>query len=203
MDSEIVGLISGAVMGVVGFITGRAAERRAFRLAAAAFLSEYLRDLRTWASEAIDVLSESSRHVPGVRPEASLSDEAREQCRHRLSALIDRGRLFLPNYSPDAHGAHKATAYRGIRHPSLDLLVGAERILSGRTDLVRQFRSPRAAIIEVKREFVSEMQELLDPRSHNRRLAQLLEETRDLTDGKSALERLASGKHPDFSDSNA
>jgi hypothetical protein len=199
MDAEIVGLVTGTVMGVTGFITGRISERRSFRLSAVAFASEYLRDLRTWASEAIDVLSEASTCVPGTAATEPLSEEGRHRCRYRLSALIDRGRLFLPNFHPDSQGIDKPLAYRGIRHPALDLLVGAEQVLSGQTHLVERFRSPRAAIVEVKREFVSELQGLLDPRSYNRHLALLLGEADVAPDGTSALARLAAGEHPDFS----
>lgn len=56
-------------------------------------------------------------------------------------------------------------------------------------------------MIEIKRAFVSEIQEILDPRTQNRELAALIRSTRNASDEtRSALQRLAQQDHPDFSD---
>jgi hypothetical protein len=55
-------------------------------------VAEWRRDFRDWASEAIDILSEASY----LCSEPDRSEELLH-CRFRLSALIDRGRFFLPN----------------------------------------------------------------------------------------------------------
>jgi hypothetical protein len=194
-------VVGGLVLAVLGYIGGVLNERRQYRLSASAFASDYLRDLRSWASEAIDVLSESAYHARGRSDHADMDPAVCRNCRYRLSALIDRGRFFIPNYNPDDVGANKAAAYRGLRHPALDLLVAAEQVLSGSTpDAVDTFASQRAALVEIKREFVSHVQEILDPRTQNREIAALLRETRgDPSDKRTALERLSQRDHPDFS----
>lgn len=68
------------------------------QLQAGAQVSDWLSEFRSWASDAIDVLSESAYECPrdsSELPEAQAACIRR--CRFRLSALIDRGRLFLPN----------------------------------------------------------------------------------------------------------
>lgn len=49
-----------------------------------------------------------------------------------LSALIDQGRFFFPNFDRgDGHGAAKPLAYRGHRHGAISLLVFAYQIFDG------------------------------------------------------------------------
>lgn len=95
------------------------------------------------------------------------------RCRHRLSALIDRGRLLLPNEREGEYGGHKAGAYRGLRHPALDVLVAAEGVVSGSMPL-EAFPDRKAALIGLRREFVSIVQAIIDPQSHNKEVAKLL-----------------------------
>src|SRR5215207_8456289 len=105
MDPAVVGTIIGVVSAVaavaaaaVSWYAARQSQKVALgqqRLATHSAAAEWLRDLRQWASEAIDTLSEASytcRH----------SDESQKDCvdqlqgcRHKLSALVDRGRFFL------------------------------------------------------------------------------------------------------------
>src|SRR5690349_19147453 len=127
MNPTLAGIIIGALGAIItlagvalawytGGKTARTAEARN-RLIAHAAASEWLRDLRTWASEAIDVLSQSS----SLCREAGETDcpSQLRACHHKLSSLVDRGRLFLPNL-PAEVGQNKPTAYRGWRHSALD-----------------------------------------------------------------------------------
>lgn len=130
-------------------------------------VAEWRRDLREWASEAIDVLSEASYLCAD-----SHGKEAIFACRHRLSSLIDRGRFFLPNMLRDQHGTDKPYAYRGLRHSGLDPLVAAERVLS--TGTTGAFDDQKHAIIAMKREFVSSIQQILDPDAYNLELTRMI-----------------------------
>lgn len=200
MTLDTANVIAGLALAATGFAVGVFAERRQYRLSATAFASDYLRDLRSWASEAIDVLSEAAYHAPGRSDADPIGPETCRACRHRLSALIDRGRFFIPNFNPEDVGTDKPSAFKGLRHPALDLLVAAEQVLaSADSALLEAFPSQRSALIETKRRFVSEMQQLLDPRTQNRAIAKLLRETGVTVAGKTALEALAEGDHPDFS----
>ena len=144
------------------------------RLTASSVAADWLRDLRSWASEAVDALAESgysySKKEGMSRAESS---EFRERCRYRLSALIDRGRFLLPNEREDEYGSHKARAYRGLRHPALDALVAAEMILAGTMPL-DVFPDEATAIVGLRREFVSLVQSIIDPQSYNRHVARIL-----------------------------
>jgi hypothetical protein len=202
LDYDAIDVAINLAVVTVGFFAGRAAERRQYNLSASAFVSDYFRYLRAWASEGIDVLSEAAYCAPGRADHDEIDPSVCLRCRHRLSSLIDRGRFFIPNYNPDDVGTDKPVAFRGLRHPALDILVAAEQLLSA-PELAkrRRFPSQRSALVEVKREFVSEIQELLDPRSQNKELAALLRTTRAVpTETRTALERLGQKDHPNFSE---
>jgi hypothetical protein len=96
-------------------------------------------DIRVWASEAGDVLYEAECAEAADPCEASAF--CRMRCRHRLSALIDRGST----------------------HPAVGYLVAAERVLAraGRHFPV-PLSSPREAVRVLRRAFASEIRETLD-----------------------------------------
>jgi hypothetical protein len=119
-----------------------------------------------------------------------------------LSALIDRGRFFIPNHLPETVGPGKPSAFRGLRHPALDYLVAAERLLAGpASDLSGVFPSAQAALVSMKRHFVSQIQEILDPRTQNKAIAKRIRASRgDTSDTRSAFERMVQENPADFSD---
>lgn len=144
-----------------------AAQRRQAAFNAAA---DWRRDMSAWAAGAIDVLSEAvefwDSDAEGSRA-ARLSD-----CSFRLSSMIDRGRLFLPNVRENEYGVNKPVAYRGFRHHALDPLVAATLVLStGRTGA---FTDGRFALIAMRREFVSAIHQILDPRGFNQQVAEMV-----------------------------
>lgn len=178
LASFVIGALTAILTGVVGRTAWHAATRQN-RLSATTVAADWLRDLRAWASEAIDVLAEASYTVRRGDPALVPEEQAKVlHCRYRLSALIDRGRLLLPNEREDEYGDHKAEAYKGLRHPCLDALVAAERVLGGDARL-ESFPDRKSALIGVRREFVSLVQAILDPRSVNKTVATLVREAHE------------------------
>jgi len=178
MTHDFSELLIAAIAGAIAGFTGLAAYYAASiqnRLTATNVAADWMRDLRSWASEAVDVLSESEHLVDreSFRPDDEAPSEGITRCQIRLSALIDRGRFFLPNEVDNCHGTHEPIAYRGFRHATLDPLVAAYRILQGKANL-HSFSTRTEAINGVKREFVSSVQEILDPRSSNKTVATII-----------------------------
>jgi hypothetical protein len=105
--------------------------------------------LRVWASEAMDVLHEAECAEAADSGPASAA--CRMRCRHRLSALIDRG---------------CAAPLGGMRLSAVGYLVAAERVLAGDgPHFAVPLSSPREAVRALRRAFVSEIQDTLDPRT--------------------------------------
>jgi hypothetical protein len=178
MDIELADVfIAGLGALLAWFVTARShrATLEQYRLDASSVAADWLRDLRAWASEAVDVLAEASYTCRRGDPEPS-SDEGASvsRCRHRLSALIDRGRFLLPNEREDEVGSHKPRAYRGLRHHALDSLVAAERVL-GDSIALGDFPDRKSALIGLRREFVSSVQAIIDPQSFNQEVARVLQ----------------------------
>lgn len=176
----IVGLLLTSLGILIGWIFGMRQERathRQYQLDASSFAVDWLRDFRAWAEECINVLSEAAYICKLSSEGVTESDKQVLSCCYKLSALIDRGRFFLPNIDPGEIGTHKPAVFRGLRHPALDYLVAAERMLND--DNTVKFTSigstPTKALVYLKRGFVSIVQEILDPRERNQHVAELLE----------------------------
>jgi hypothetical protein len=124
-------------------------------------------DVINWTNTVIDLLvamefllRDGRRHHDanqfGIERDAYLA---------RLSASIDKGRLYFPNYDHDVYGTEKESAYRGHRQPILDRLVEIY-------DLSRDANVADAAALEKtkqtvgekKRAFISEAQSEVEPR---------------------------------------
>lgn len=178
----LLGVLVAAVAAYAGWLQGNRSAKvseRQFELDAHSYVAGWYNDFRAWASEAIDVMSEAI-YLCGAEDDGNETCSAElRSCRYRLSSLIDRGKFFLPNERHESHGVHKSYAYRGFRHPALDYLVGAEQIIGGRIDVSEAgIKSRSAALVEMKRRFVSVTQMVLDPRGHLSRLDALLDESR-------------------------
>lgn len=178
----ILGLAFGAATGAVGWYQGRrsaSVSERQLALEARVFVTGWYNDFRAWASEAIDVMSEAIYCCGAEDSHSQDCSVDLRVCRHRLSALIDRGKFFLPNDEHESYGLHKSYAYRGFRQPALDYLVGSEQIISGNMDVSEVgIESRSAALVEMKRRFVSVTQMVLEPRKHLSQLESLLKESR-------------------------
>jgi hypothetical protein len=140
-------------------------------------VAEWMRDLRDWASEAVEVLSEAVYASDGTQ--GPVPSAARRSV-PRLSALIDRGRFFLPNQYTDKYGKHKLPAFRGYRHAALDPLVSAVAVLEGsvKDEKLHNYvaHNRRAVLRELQKEFVSHIQQILDPEGHNQEIARIITE---------------------------
>jgi hypothetical protein len=141
-------------------------------------VAEWMRDLRDWASEAIEVLSEAVYASDGTQE--PVPSDARRYI-PPLSALIDQGRFFLPNQYTEQYGTHKLPAFRGYRHAALDPLVSAFIVLEGKfkDEELQNYvaRNRRAVLRELQMEFVSHIQQILDPEGHNQKIAGIIRDS--------------------------
>jgi len=148
------------------------------RIAAAKWKKEYFVDLLKWSDEAMFQLSEAL-HLCDLDPKRMGMDkffELRHALKVKLSAQIDRGRWFFPNYAVDEYGQHKPEGYRGYRHAVLDGLVLAYQALC-MMDYSEKTRNhtQRESIQRAKRLFTSEIQKVLNPKSRDEEFRKLLE----------------------------
>jgi hypothetical protein len=159
--------IFSAAAAFFSFLLNRATVKRQERMQFEALRAARDTDLIAWAGEVIERLADAQRLCrdfdDNIVTEAELLT-ARSETRTRISALLDRGRLFFPNTVGDAEEG-KAAAFQGKRQKALNAIFGAYRTIS---DLTRPGgpapRDAVLAIVEQKRLFVSEVFLHVDPR---------------------------------------
>lgn len=96
------------------------------------------------------------------------------QAMAELRGLIDRGRWLLPNERAEEVGGHKPAAFRGYRHPALDSLVRGYQIVAELDYIAPGANRPKnEAMVRQIRDFVSDIQEVLETRAWGRLIDEL------------------------------
>lgn len=156
------------IIALVSFAVSRAAVRRQERLQWEGLRAARDSDLIAWADGAIDAIADAQRYCRDLKNSLIMGPEAartQSELRTRLSAYLDRGRLFFPNQpSGEEDGAPAEAAYDGAPHPAIDALYHVYRLVS---DLGRMKMTPGEAVMAVvaqRRRFVSEVFVSIDPR---------------------------------------
>lgn len=137
-------------------------------LNANSWLDQYLNNVRIWADEACDSISIA---VHAVQANGTRREELLHTALCKLSSLIDRGRWFFPNQWSEEYGQHKEPAYHGIRQPILDYLVEAYRSTQA---LIDNNDEEISYLLHSQRLFVSEVQNVLDPRRRSREIERII-----------------------------
>jgi hypothetical protein len=161
--------LAGPLATGVGALLGWLIAHRGYRLGSSSAISQWRREIRTWADEAIGVLAKAGHSTTKRGLDAEKEIDA---YRVDLSSLIDRGRFFLPNEQEEEIDIHKPCAYRGLRHRSLDALMAAYRVLGDELS-IDGFPDKKTALFQIRREFVSILQAIIEPRYVNREIARL------------------------------
>lgn len=173
MDEKQVALLSAgvsllaAIVSAVFSLRALRAQAVANRVQATAVRNQYFGELREWAGEVCESLS-GAIHLCELDPAKCQSPpffDRRHEVLTRLSGLIDRGRFFFPNQKQAGVGDHKPEGFQGWRHEVLSSLVKVYRLVD-RLDCRQKAteKGPRVELEAAKREFVSQVQAVLDPR---------------------------------------
>jgi hypothetical protein len=176
-----VSLIS-AIIASAALIRTRISSEKQRKLQVAPHVHSYLKGLHEWSNAVIKTLTNAA-FLCELDPERLPNGEffERRRClRAELSTLWDQGRLYLPNSDEKLIGVTKETAYRGLRREALNELAVAMDLLDS-IDWVKQKPnlSKREQITNVKREFVSQVQEALEVRKTTELVRSLANEIRN------------------------
>lgn len=119
-----------------------------------------------WAQRCLIVISNMSHLLKNTDIKSDDFEKEKWKLCSELSAYIDVGRLYFPNYDHeekmnDSNGVMKAFAFRGIRQPVLDDLVFSYDFFS---KTVHGGKSKEFVLDRYKRSFISEVQIRIDPR---------------------------------------
>lgn len=150
--------------------TKRSAEllEKKHQLELRAWTDQHFNSVRSWGEQVCSAMIEAN-HLAEIN---NLTDESRMPVLIRLSTLIDTGRWYFPNQWSDDYGVHKELAYRGVRQPILKTIVIVYDEIKN-----NPFQSgAKKRIDEAKREFVSHVQIVLDPRTREQEIKKVLSE---------------------------
>lgn len=129
-------------------------------------LRSYYSDLQTWADAVVEVITEAiflCDYDPAKMHDGELFLRW-VKSKQSISTLIDQGRFFLPNEKPDAHGQQKPAAYRGYRPRALNCLARIYKLLEEFNYRSQgSNRMLRSKLWDARKEFVSHLQEILNP----------------------------------------
>ena len=152
-----IGWLSVLIAGGTAFVSWRA--HRLARWRAMQGLRNYV---RAWGDECVNVIQEG---ITCCFNEMSAADASR--IAGLLSALIDRGRWHFENDRGQEYGRWKEGAYQGLAPAAIDFLKCAHNAL------VEVAREPdgrpvdrdalRKRLVSIRRRFVTELQEFLEP----------------------------------------
>jgi hypothetical protein len=166
-----------ALIALISFAVSRAAVRRQERLQLEALRTARDSDLIAWADGAIAAIADAQRYCRDLKNNLIMGPDAartQSELRTRLSAFLDRGRLFFPNQpTGEEDGAPAEAAYDGAPHPAIDALYNVYRLVS---DLGRMKMTPGEAVMAVvaqRRRFVSEVFVSVDPRRREAALKEM------------------------------
>ncbi len=172
---DMMGLGS-AVIALVSAIFSWRMMRRQDKRAAASLKLAHDNDIIRWSDEAIIVLAEAHEMLceKGVGYPDNEFRQKRSACRARISAIIDRGRLFFPNVDlGDNHGGDKEAAYKGHRQPALEALVSAYRLLGEAGAQAGPDNAASEGLMAIRRGFVAEVFKAVEPERRGMTLKEL------------------------------
>lgn len=140
-------------------------------LARQSWSDEYFREITSWSCNVSMAISKAIHLI-----EVGDTDAKRDTL-ITLSACVDMGRWYFPNRDHDQIGTDKEPAYRGVRQPCLDWIVLAYNVLSERKNVL----NPREQLVTCQRNFVSCLQEVLDPRSRAESIERVLNDFKSVS----------------------
>lgn len=157
--------IASAVIAVSSFVLNIRLVRRQEKRNAANFKMAHDSDIISWSDEVIGALAEANEML--VEKGVSYADadfpSRRSAMRARVSALLDRGRLFFPNRTDDGHGADKEAGFQGRRQPVLDALFEAFVAIDKAGVTPGPDKASAEVLMKHRRKFIAEVFQTVDP----------------------------------------
>jgi len=153
-------------------------QKRSTDLKEKATQLQYFAELRAWAGQAVDTLSEAVHLCdfdPRIREPGEFTHELqRHRLRCRLSAHIDRGRWFFPNVQES--GPQQEASFKGYRHEIVQTLYEAyDAVGKLRESSPDGNQTGRERLHHLQRKFVRRIQRVLNPGTLNQVFRRIVE----------------------------
>ncbi|RXF74299.1 hypothetical protein [Hansschlegelia zhihuaiae] len=155
---------------IVALIVSLVAAWFAWHQQQASFRLAWYEQVVTWARECVRTFSGAHELLSITASDAEEVNKRKLILMESFSSLIDEGRFIFENDKTAELGASKPYAYIGIRPDVLDYLVGAYISLKefDAQNVIDRERT-RNYIIDLKRHFVSDVVQVIEPNWFSRR----------------------------------
>ena len=153
--------------------SSRQSERNHEELQTQELLLRYDENVMSWGAECISEIAKLETILTIPKPDDF--EVIYKAALLRISALIDQGRMFIPNYDTgDGHGVDKHPAYQGHRQKVLDLLMAIyDWGMKNENQIDNDDYAGARHLFRLRREFVAEVVLLLDAKNRRETLQAL------------------------------
>jgi hypothetical protein len=160
MEAQTITSVASAVLAAGSAAVSVYYSHRATRLEERSAQNAYEDNMRVWAERTVDATGQLLELLSNEDGQAEFVERSGPLLAV-LRCQIDKGRWYFPNLHHDKKGETKPLAFRGIRQKILDILVDL-------FEAVKTVDWPNRAAVyrsveNLHREFVSEVQQRLDP----------------------------------------
>lgn len=196
-NTEVVIGVLSAIVALVSALVARGETGKQRRLQTERLRQSIDAASLDWGNAAIDTLARCSVFVRTrhMHPNDAAFMAAKTNMVILLSTLVDRGRMFFPNLTPDQKGIEKEGAYQGVRPPILDAVMFTCHEMDAQTREGGPSSEESAAFIdECRRLLVSELQAHLDPRRHDKLFERYDQQSQEARKGALARSQALRGK---------
>ena len=154
--SPLVSLLA-LVTSISSIVFGEWRYRTSFKLA-------WYKEVVSWARECVQSLSSAHEICASHNKDIEYIKVRRSEILEKITSLIDEGRFVFENDRDNDHGRDKPYAYQGYRPDLMDYLLITYNILSKIDPGDGEIRPQLCAeLIDQKREFVSDIQKIIQP----------------------------------------
>lgn len=182
MDASDWIAVASAALALLSLVANGFLVRRQLRIEAENLRASVDGEKLRWLEAVLGVFAESAALVLKPAPDAGRPTSTRSDAQiglaQRLSALADQGRLYFPNFDPEARGQNNLSAYRGARQPVLDAVILAYDLMRCLHRVPEQDRPEVADLLtQCRRLLVSDVQTSIDPRRREQLIEGLTQRT--------------------------
>ncbi len=148
-------------LAVINFVrTSRISDRQ--------FALTFTQDVNKWAGEVMQLFKDIHLIIAEDLTREQLRFKITEIC-HKLSVTWDQGRFLFPNIEVRHNQSEKETAYRGVRHPVIEVVADFHDQLTISLKQVDEMiddddRLVDEVYVRIRRMFVSEVQSAIGTR---------------------------------------
>jgi hypothetical protein len=178
MQGQLVVAVASATVAALSAGVSMYYSRRSTWYAQRSAQNQYEGSMRLWAETTVDVTGELVELLSRENGEREFNERS-GQLRARLRCQIDKGRWYFPNVHPDLKGSWKPPAFRGIRQRILNVLVDFFDAVDKADWSDRQ--SAFTQVEGLHREFVSEVQQRLDPTTRDDNYQKFVAQYQDMS----------------------